>query len=200
MSALNDVKTVVLDLDGTLYDKRGLAARLTACLWWCLPVLAAERLSRRNMHYLQFTSEEEFYSHFFAMMSLGHLWTAGMAAWWHRRIYMPLMVQLIGKTCKKRQEALDIIEACKARGLKMAIYSDYGCVEEKLRVLNIDSKQFELLISAPELGSLKPSEDCARQVLEMLGADPQTTLFVGDRWDTDGASAMAVGAKFYLIK
>ena len=81
----------------------------------------------------------------------------------------------------------------------MAIYSDYGSVIEKLEALDIDPAQFDLVISAPELGALKPSEPCARRVLEMLEAKPETTLFVGDREDKDGASAKAVGARFLLI-
>ena len=70
---------------------------------------------------------------------------------------------------------------------------------EKLEALDIDPAQFDLVISAPELGALKPSEPCARRVLEMLEAKPETTLFVGDREDKDGASAKAVGARFLLI-
>ena len=65
--------------------------------------------------------------------------------------------------------------------------------------MDIDPAQFDLVISAPELGALKPSEPCARRVLEMLEAKPETTLFVGDREDKDGASAKAVGARFLLI-
>ena len=56
-----------------------------------------------------------------------------------------------------------------------------------------------MIISAPELGALKPSESCARRLLEMLEADPKTTLFVGDREDKDGASAQAVGAQYLKV-
>ncbi len=197
---LKGVETVILDLDGTLYDKRGLAARMVSHLWWCLPLLAAERSVRRNMHYVQFASEEEFFECFFRQMARGHLFGPKTAERWYHRVYMPTMVRLIGRTCRMRPETMAIIAACKEAGIKMAIYSDYGCVAEKLNVLNVDSQQFDLLISAPQLGALKPAECSARQVLELMNADPKTTLFVGDREDTDGASAKAVGARFYLIR
>ena len=87
----------------------------------------------------------------------------------------------------------------KARGLQMAIYSDYGDVLDKLAALGIDDKLFDLIIDAPELGALKPSKESARKVMDLLKADPQTTLFVGDRDDKDGESARAVGARFLLI-
>ena len=109
------------------------------------------------------------------------------------------MVELIKTTCPRREEVVALFEQCKAKGLQLAIYSDYGCVEEKLQALHIDPKAFDLIITAPELGGLKPSLACAQQVLNRLGADPKTTLFVGDRDEKDGAAARAVGAKFLLI-
>lgn len=196
---LNGVQSVVLDLDGTLYDKTGLARRMVRRLWWCLPLLAAERLARRNAHYVQFASEEEFFDFFFTSMARGHWWTAGMAATWYHQVYMPAMLRLIKRHCHPRQEVMELIREAKEKGLRLAVYSDYGCVAEKLEALGIAPDMFDLLVSAPELGALKPSEPCARRVLEMLGAQPESTLFVGDRDDKDGASARAVGAKWVII-
>ena len=197
---LNGVQTVVLDLDGTLYDKSGLARRMIRRLFWCLPLLAAERFARRNAHYVQFASEEEFYGFFFATMARGHWWTAGMAATWYNDVFMPAMLRLIRRHHHPRKEVMEIVEEAKKQGLKLAIYSDYGCVVEKLEALGIDPQQFDLLIAAPELGALKPSEPCARRVMEMLGAKPETTLFIGDRDDKDGQSARNVGAKYLIIE
>lgn len=196
---LNGVQTVVLDLDGTLYDKTGLARRMVRRLWWCLPLLVAERFARRNAHYVQFASEEEFYGFFFATMARGHWWTAGMAATWYHEVFMPAMLRLIHRHHHPRKEVMEIVEEAKKQGLKLAIYSDYGCVVEKLEALGIDPGQFDLLIAAPQLGALKPSEPGARRVLEMVGAQPETTLFVGDRDDKDGQSARNVGAKYLIV-
>ena len=198
-NALNGVHSVVLDLDGTLYDKTGLARRMVRRLWWCLPMLAAERWARRNMHYVQYASEEEFFGAFFGMMARGHWWGRSLAATWYHTVYMPTMIRLIHKYHHPRPEVMALIREAQEKGLQLAIYSDYGCVNEKLEALGIDPAPFELLISAPELGALKPSEPCARRVLEMLDAKPETTLFVGDREDKDGTSARNVGARFLLV-
>lgn len=199
-NVLNGVATVVFDLDGTLYNKRGLAQRMVSRLWWCLPLLAAERLARRNMHYVQYASEDEFFGAFFMVMSRGHWWGPNTAAQWYHMIYLPTMTRMIRRYYHARPQALELIAECRQKGIKMAIYSDYGAVTEKLEALGIDSGQFDLLVSAPQLGALKPSEPCARQVLELLGAKPETTLFVGDRDEKDGASAKMVGAKYINIE
>ena len=94
---------------------------------------------------------------------------------------------------------MELIDEAIERDLQLVIYSDYGCVTEKMEALGIDTEPFSLMIAAPELGALKPSEPCARRLLEMVGADPKTTLFVGDRDEKDGASARAVGARFLLV-
>ena len=198
-SVLNGVKTVVFDLDGTLYDKRGLAQRMVRHLWWCLPQVIAERRARKYMHQVQYDSEEQFFQAFFARMAKGHPWSEIRIATWYCDVYLPTMVRLIKKYQPRRPETLALIEECRARGLQMAIYSDYGNVIDKLEALDIDPQLFELKVAASTFGALKPSEHSARCVLELLHADPQTTLFVGDRDEKDGASARAVGAKFLLI-
>lgn len=195
----DEIRTVVFDLDGTIYDKRGLAARMVSRLWWCLPLLMAERFARRNAHYVQFASEEEFFDFFFTTMARGHWWGPRIAERWYHLVYLPTMVRLIRRYHCIRPEASELLRVCRERGLQTAIYSDYGSVIEKLEALGLDPAQFDLLISAPQLGALKPSEPCARRVLELLQADPKTTLFVGDRDDKDGATARAVGAKLLLV-
>ena len=162
-------------------------------------MLASERLARRNMHHVQYSSGEEFFDIFFANMARGHWWGPGIAAKWYNKVYLPTMVRLIAKYHHPRPEVMELLAQAKAKGLALALYSDYGCVLDKLHALGIDSKQFDVIVDAPELGALKPSKPCAERVLELLGADPETTLFVGDRDDKDGASARAVGAKFLLV-
>lgn len=175
MKELRDIETVIFDLDGTFYDKHGLSKRMVRRLWWCLPLMAIDRVAK------------------------GRCWRWIVATKWHKQTYLPTMARLIGETCPRREETIALLREVKARGLQTAIYSDYGCVEQKLAVLGIDPKEFDLIITAPELGGLKPSKACAQQVLDRLGAKAETTLFVGDRDEKDGEAARNVGAHFLLI-
>jgi len=173
---LNGVNNVVLDLDGTLYNKQGLARRMVRRLWWSLPMLAVDRLAK------------------------GACWRWVVRTRWYRRIYLPTMVRMIGEGCSVREEVLDFISECRRRQIPMAVYSDYAFVREKLDVLGIDAGQFALLVDSPTLGARKPSREAAQKLLAMLKAAPKTTLFVGDRDDTDGETARLVDARFLLVQ
>lgn len=174
-NVLNGVQTVVLDLDGTLYNKQGLAKQMLRRLWWSLPLIAVDRLAK------------------------GACWRWLVRTRWYNRLWLPTMVEQIGKHCTVRKDVMALVEACRAQQIPMAVYSDYGAMREKLDVLGIDPKPFRLLVSAPEIGERKPSREAATKVLQMLKAAPETTLFVGDRDDTDGQTARLVGAKFLLV-
>jgi FMN phosphatase YigB (HAD superfamily) len=174
-NVLNGVNNVVLDLDGTLYNKQGLARRMLRRLWWSLPLLAVDRLAH------------------------GACWRWVVRTRWYRRIYLPTMVRMISEGCSAREEVLQFISECRRRQIPMAVYSDYAFVPEKLRVLGIDAEQFALLVDSPTLGVRKPSREAVLQLLAMLHAEPATTLFVGDRDDTDGETARLVGARFLKI-
>ena len=165
-NVLSDVQAVVFDLDGTLYDKRGLAKRMVRRLWWCLPLMLTDRLAK------------------------GRVWRWIVSTRWHRKMYLKTMTELIEKHCPRREEVIELAQTAHRMGLKTAIYSDYGAVEEKLEALKVDTENFDLLITAPELGGLKPSKECV---------NPETTLFVGDRDEKDGAAARSVGAKFLWV-
>lgn len=175
MKELNNIKTVIFDLDGTFYDKRGLPKRMVRRLWWCLPLMIIDRVAK------------------------GPLWRWIVTTRWHRNVYLKTMTDLIRTTCPRKEEVVRFFEDCKAKGLQTAIYSDYGCVEEKLTVLGIDPTRFDAIFTAPQLGGLKPSKACAEKVIAALKADPKTTLFVGDREEKDGAAAKAVGAKYLKV-
>jgi len=173
--SLDNIQTVIFDMDGTFYDKHGLAKRMVRRLWWCLPLMIVDRVAK------------------------GRVWSWIVHTRWHRRVYLPTMVKLIAETCPRREEVVSLLYKVQSQGMRTAIYSDYGCVEEKLQVLGIDPKGFDLIITAPELGGLKPTKACAEEVLKRLGVKAGTTLFVGDRDEKDGEAARRVGARFLLI-
>ncbi|MBQ9339697.1 MAG: HAD family hydrolase [Paludibacteraceae bacterium] len=197
---LDNIDVVVSDLDGTLYDKRHIAARLIKRDIRHLHYLLSERLARKHLRGKSFGSADAFYSAYFEEMARGRMFTADDARRWYADTYMPTMVDIIRKHYTVQNWVPELIRECKERQVPIVVYSDYDFVSEKLQALHLDEKNFAFVVSAPSLGGLKPSKESAMAIINRLGAKAERTLFLGDRDDTDGGSARAVGAKCQLIK
>jgi FMN phosphatase YigB (HAD superfamily) len=194
-----NIQTIIFDLDGTLYYKRGLARRMLLRLWWCLPLLISERIARKKIVTCAYDSPERFYEAFFQTMARGHWWNAQIARKWYHTIYMPTMVRIIAKHQQPNASVINTLIHAKQKGLVTILFSDYGCAKEKLQAIGLAPALFSFIIDAPTLGGLKPNKTVIYRLLERTGTDPKKTLFIGDRIDKDGGSAQAVGATFWNV-
>lgn len=199
-------QAVIFDLDGTLYDKSRLPFRLILSLLPSLRTLGSERKARKQLKGKDFESENAFYDALFgAMASQTGKHPSAMRSWYFNR-YMPAMIRTLRKHYRLRPWVVPLMEQLHGEGVPVIIYSDYGCVREKLEALGFNPSRAALLADAPSLGGLKPSEASARKLLgriaDTLGTtiDPARCLMVGDRDDTDGATANALGMPFRHIE
>jgi putative hydrolase of the HAD superfamily len=78
-----------------------------------------------------------------------------------------------------------------------AVVSDHPAIE-KLRAMNLLSG-WSAIVGLRGSGCLKPLPDGIQMALTQLGVSPNQALFVGDRWDTDGASAARAGVRFLHV-
>ena len=84
-------------------------------------------------------------------------------------------------------------------GVRIVVLSDYGHAKEKIQALGLDESIFDWVISAPELGGLKPAAELMNRVAAKMGVQPHQCLVIGDRDDTDGELARSVNAPFVLV-
>ena len=197
---LKNIDAVITDLDGTLYDKPYMALRLVLRDVLHLPYLVAERLARRKLRGQSFSSAEAFYDVYFREMAHHQLFSPAGARRWYKETYLPTMTDIIRRHYTLRPWVPQFIQRCKELNIPIVVYSDYDFVKEKLMALKLDESNFAFAVSSPSLGGLKPAKASSQQILNILGVKAERTLFIGDRDDTDGATARAVGAKFYLIQ
>lgn len=195
---MKNYKVVVFDLDGTLYDKRGLAWRMVLHAPWHMCKMLRERQVRASMKGW-IGEEDDFYIEFFKRLTKDWKYSIeGTMAWYYDR-YLPLMVKMIGKYHPVGKWVMPFISECKEKGVKMVVLSDYERAKEKLQVLGIDEALFDMVATSSDLGGLKPAPELMHQVAEFMGVTPRECLVVGDREDTDGEMARAVGADFRKI-
>jgi HAD superfamily hydrolase (TIGR01549 family) len=91
----------------------------------------------------------------------------------------------------------EALAALRGRGLRLIVTSDYGS-EFKLKALGL-ADAFERLYAGEALGHLKPSPRLFEHVISDLGIEPGALLHIGDRPDTDGAGAEAVGCRSLIL-
>ena len=200
-------QAVFFDLDGTLYDKKGLArrlifealrrGRLEAGGPWrpfkCLRLLALERKVRRSLA----GKSADYETLYGGISSRAGLSVARVRAWYNEW-YMPAMVGQLEKHYSARREVVAMAESYRAKGVKIAVLSDYGFVREKLEALRIHPEMFDALLDAPSLGGFKPSPSVFRGACKCADADPTQCVMVGDRPDTDGGCT-SVGMEYIRI-
>lgn len=195
MSSQSQHKAIIFDLDGTLYDKKALARRLilASLCHGDLGFLRREQQVRKKLRGTPFPSEEQFYGAFFAEFT-----NPDKAREWYFQRYMPLMVRILQKHYQLYAWVPEIVKQIQEQHVKVVIFSDYGCVSEKLQAIGFDPRWADALFDAPSLGGLKPCKESFAKLCEKMGVSPQECLMVGDREDTDGLGAAAVGMPFLL--
>jgi putative hydrolase of the HAD superfamily len=94
---------------------------------------------------------------------------------------------------------VEFLNACKARGLRLAALSDYPAAA-KLHALGIaDRFDVVLCAQAPEIGVFKPHPRGLLVALQQLGVSRHECLYVGDRADVDAAAAQAAGIPCVIL-
>lgn len=195
-----ETKVVVFDLDGTLYNKKGMARRMMFSALFEWRMMLRERNTRKQLRGIWMGNKESFYHRYFETMASGRLYSADYARWWYNTRYMPLMVKVLKKYYKPADWVIPFVSQCKQLGIRLVVLSDYGHTKEKLQALGMECSLFDWVISAPELGGLKPAPQLLTSVAAEMGVQPNQCLVIGDRQDTDGELAKSVNAPFYLVR
>jgi HAD superfamily hydrolase (TIGR01549 family) len=195
-----NTRLVIFDLDGTLYDKRGIIGKMMMLGIGHWSLLLAERRTRKAFRGLYMGSEELFYRAYFHKMAKRTLLSEKQVSKWYHKVYMPMMVRVLQRWHHAMPWVEPFVKECRERGIKMVVLSDYGHTHEKLAALGLDISLFDWIVSAPELGGLKPAPQLIYHVIEKMGVSSNECLVIGDREDTDGELAHVVNAGFYQVK
>lgn len=199
---LKHVDGVILDLDGTVYDKFLLPFRLTiGAIRMCkLGTFVAERLTRKAIRGRHYASTEAFYEAFFSGIGLGIPALKRRARRWYTTQYWPLMLRTLEKHYRVRPWMVDLIKDLRAAGVKVSVYSDYEDAEKRLQILGLDTSLVDVILTSPEIGGLKPCKESMQAVADAMGVVPERCLVIGDGKKADGRGAAAIGAQFILCK
>lgn len=214
---MRNIRALVFDFDGTLYDYALLPLRLIRARPGDLPRIWAERKTRRSFAGADYGTAEAYYGAFFARMAALCRCPADAARDWFFSRYMPLMIRVLEKYYTLRPGVRELFRSLSgedgeaaagapqpaANGRRapagIAVYSDYPCLEERLRALGFDPGGRVRLYGPESFGAQKPAPGPFLTIAGDLGVSPGEVLVIGDREDTDGAGALGAGMSFFRL-
>lgn len=194
-----DIKVVVFDLDGTLYElgfKVKFQFFMKNLKRWGL--FHAHREVQDELRGQDLSSGKEFYDIYLENIAK----KAGMDVvnvedWYFNR-FEDSFSEIIAKA-GKREHLLELFDHLRDNDVRIAVYTDYSFIEKRLDALNIDLQNFEMLISSELEGVLKPTARPLKKISETMNIPLENILMVGDNYDTDGKSAKLAGTEFCIL-
>jgi FMN phosphatase YigB (HAD superfamily) len=209
---LHNIKGLIFDFDGTLFDNAVLAFYLIAAYPPDALRIWKERLVRKSFAGCDYASAEEYHRAFFAALGKYCLRSPQQMRDWYFNHYMPRMVRVLQKHYQPRPGVQKLFlhfggktsrenGAGKAGHLpRIAVYSDYPFLEERLEALGVIRGPGVLLYGPESFGAQKPAARPFLRIAADLGARPEEVLVIGDRSDTDGLGAFNAGMRFFSLE
>ncbi len=198
---MQTVKAIIFDFDGTLYDFKGMPKNLILNSLFNLFRIKAERDVRRSMKGIDFGNAQEYFlEQGKRLCEQGHFSSAEQAMVWYKNIYMKNMIHVLEKKYHARPDVPELCTYLKSKNIQIVVYSDYCCVEERMKAVGLDRTLADFIFSAEELGGLKPAAAGFLHIAELCNCAPEEILVVGDRADTDGQGAKNASMQFIQIR
>ena len=208
---LRNIRGIILDFDGTLFDNALIPFYLIGSCPTDMLRIWRERLVRRRFTGRDYTSPELYYRIFFTALGKACRRSSLKMRNWYFNRYMPRMIRVLKKHYKLRPGALEILQrfeilAAKAENSslitvpRVAIYSDYPFLRERLEALGFSPGPAFRLYGPESFGAQKPAARPFLRIARDLGVSPEETLVIGDREETDGIGAFKAGMRFFCLE
>jgi len=209
---LRNIKGIIFDFDGTLFDNKGFPFHLIRSYPFDLLRVWKERLTRKEFTGSDHGTPEEYYRAFFIKMGKLCWRSPATLRKWYFEKYMPRMVRAIQNNYELRPGVLELFQIFesekpslkfsqenKSAMPKIAIYSDYPLLKERLEVIGLEPGKDILLYGPDSFGAQKPAVRPFQRIAQDMKTSPEEILVIGDREDTDGIGAFKAGMRFFCL-
>lgn len=197
---LQDIKGIIFDLDGTLYQMR----------WYMRPLLTYKivphclRLPRflkirQTFAGIEMDNRDSLMRAICERMASRENRSPDEIYNWIMNRFYPSFVSIMSYFKHSRPGLNETISLLRTNKYKLAVLSDYEKVVERLEKLEINSSNFDLMTSSELYGALKPSPRPLLHIANTWGLKPEEILVIGDRDDTDGKASRDARMRFLQI-
>lgn len=200
---LKNIKLVIFDVDGTLYDQSKLRNKMITalfCYYFLRPWKYRELLI---IHHFRIEREKRAGFEGENLKQQQFEWCANKLNCSVERVRLVVDKWIFEFPNKYLVNCMypgvaETFEILKSYGILRAIYSDYDS-EEKLKCMSLDA---ELLVSSTDtnINAMKPLPKALSYIINKFNiTNKESCLFIGDRQELDGECAKLAGIQFLLI-
>ena len=197
---MHNIKGIIFDLDGTLYQMR----------WYMRPLLACKLIphlgrlprflkERGRFAGIEMGSRENLLNSIALAVSKKEKCNPQEIYNWILNSFYPAFVSIMPFMKNTRPGIENILVSLRKAGLRLGVLSDYDHVSSRLEMLQINPSLFDIMTSSEASGALKPCSQPFLDIAEQWNFAPEKILVVGDRDDTDGQAARSAGMHFIQI-
>jgi len=199
---LSNIKGLIFDFDGTLFDNAFIAWNLVMANPFDMLRVRRERIVRKRFTGCDYVNPEMYLRAFFSVLGKPLLRSVENMRNWYFNRYMPRMVRVLKKHYEPRPgliELLRLIDSPSSR-TKMAVYSDYPFLKERMQALGLFTTERIRLYGPESFGAQKPAKRPFLEIAKDMALTPGEILVIGDREDTDGLGAFGAGMHFFCLE
>ena len=198
---LRGIKGIIFDFDGTLFDNALIPFYLILANPFEILRLRTERLVRKRFAGCDYVTPAAYYNAFFSVFGKACHRSPERIQNWYMKHFMPRMIRVLKKHYQLRPGVRELFRHYNApNAMKIAVYSDYPMLKERLEALGFDSHPNIPLYGPESFGAQKPAVRPFLRIAEDLGVTPEEVLVIGDREETDGLGAFNAGMRFFCLE
>jgi HAD superfamily hydrolase (TIGR01549 family) len=197
---MHNIKGIIFDLDGTLYQMRWYMRPLLACKLVPHLVRLPRFLKERGRFAgIQMGSRENLLNSIALAVSKKEKCSPEEIHNWILNSFYPAFISIMPFLKNSRSGIDEILISLRKNGLKLGVLSDYDHVSKRLERLQINPSLFDITTSSEASGALKPCSQPFLDIADQWNIPPEKILVIGDRDDTDGQAARNAGMPFIQI-
>lgn len=200
---IDEYRVYVVDMDGTLYYKGAMQIRMAFCLIWHyfrrmtrlreLLVLRSYRILRDRDEIVEKEDFENWIIHQLSeTYNYSHEKIREIVEEWIQK--RPLRIL---SSCRD-QRLINFLQTQRLAQKRVYIYSDYPA-RKKCEAIGINADGI-YYPDKKKIRTLKPSAQGLNHIIDENGLEKSEILFIGDRYEKDGACAESAGVDFLILK
>ncbi len=192
---IETIKAVIYDLDGTLYQRKGIKFHFAYIFIFKLKLMLSFLKIRKNIEGQDFGSMSKLQKYQVSQLSMLSNKTEEESKKFIE-YFMQQFVFILKKYYQTEKQMAASINFFKMQNIPLICLSDYLLIKERLTAIGMNPNIFSLIRSSEEYGALKPSSKSFLAIADELQIAPANILVIGDRYDTDGEGAEKSGMQF----